>query len=878
MKNKIKPPRLANRLFEWYCQRASIEDLHGDAEELFYNDLKQTSPAKAKLNYWRHVISLILSYAVKHRKANASYHQFSLTTFNFSMLRNYFLIASRSLVKHKFFTVINVLGLAVGMSISLLLIAMLSFLWTYDDFHENKDNIYRIISKTDDKVNNREFASAPLALAYRFKNEYAGVKEVVRISATLTTEAVYEDKQLPLQGYFVDPNFLKVFSFPLIRGNANNVFEKPNTLAITEKAARKIFGRADPMGKVVTMGEFGDFEITGLLKDHPKNSHMQFEVMASYQSLEKHRQGLTNKPINKSWKEFRDSYVYLLLPDRANTREIEKYLNRIAVDVYKEDENFSAAFELQALMAIAPGRELYNEIGPDWGYASLSIFIVLTFLILLPACFNYTNISISRALKRMKEIGLRKVMGGQQNQIFFQFIIETVIITFIALGLSYYIFSVARHQFLSVIVGGAEALSLDTNLQTIFYFVLFALFVGVVAGIVPALYFSKLSPIQALKGKVVRKRSGFTMRKVLIVSQFALSLGFITAVVIVLNQYRQTMSYDFGFQQANILDVPLQGTNPDIFRTEFSKLSAAQDISMSSNIVGTSVSGTIYLKNTIQTDSVEVFQLFVDDHYLANLNLTLLVGKNFEHRKSSESQVVVNEEFLKEFKVSDPSDALGQSYVLPDKTEVTVIGVVKNFHYNQLSEPIKSFFFRYDPSQWQYANIRVTSIDMAETLTQMETTWKAFESEKKFTARFFDDEIEEAYSFYFAMVKICGFLGFLAITISCLGLLGMVVFTVENKTKEVGIRKVMGASTTGIIVLLSKDFMKLMLIAAAVAMPLTYLFFDKIYLSMQSYKIPIGAWEIIISILVMMVLGLVTILSQTAKAAKANPVDTLRYE
>jgi putative ABC transport system permease protein len=877
MKRHIKPPRIADRFFYWYCQQASIEDLHGDAEELFYQELEKMSPLKAKLNYCRNIISLMFSYTVKRRKEHSSYHQLSSTTFNFYMLRNYFVIASRNLLKHRFFTMINVLGLAVGMSIGLLLIAMLSFLWTYDNFHEHKDNIYRVISTTDDKVNNREFASAPLALADRIRSEYPGVDAVVRISATINTEAVYNDKKLPLQGYFVDDNFLDVFSFPLLKGSKQALFEKPNTIAITQKASLRIFGDTDPIGRVLTVGDFGEFEITGLLKDPPKNSHMQFEVLASIRSLEKQTHYLNAKQMDQ-WKEFRNSYVYLLLPHAENSRMTEVYLNKVAGEVYKTEENFKANFELQALNSIAPGRDLYNDIGPDWSYASLSIFMILTLLILLPACFNYTNISISRALKRMKEIGLRKAMGSQQNQIFFQFITETVIIAFVALALAFYIFSVARNEFLSILVRGVETLSLDATPQMILYFILFALSVGIIAGIVPALYFSKLNPIEALKNKPTsRSISKFGLRKALIVGQFALSLGFISGVVIVLGQYKQTMSYDFGFQQENILDVPLQGVDPDIFRTEFSRLSAAQDVSMSSAIVGTSSSGTVYVKGS-QNDSVQVFQIFVDDHYLKNLNLAMLTGKSFEHTESSKNHAIVNEEFLKKFKLSDPSVALGQSFVLTDKSEIIVIGVVKNFHYAQLREPIQSFFFRYDPKEWQFANIKVSSSDMTETLRQMEVVWKSFESEKKFTSQFFDDEIEEAYSVYFAMIKICGFLGFLAITISCLGLLGMVVFTVENRIKEVGVRKVMGASTTGIILLLSKDFIKLMLIAAVIAMPLSYVFFDQIFLRTQSYKIPIGVTEIVVSILVMVVLGLATILSQTTRAAKANPVDTLRYE
>ena len=875
MKKEIKPPRLADRLLIWYCQRASIEDLQGDAEELFYEDLKRMSVARASLCYWQQVLSLIFSYAVKKRKAHASYHELSSSTFNFYMIKNYFVIASRNLIKHKFFTIINVLGLAVGMSIGLLLIAMLSFLWTYDNFHENKDSIYRIVSKVDDKITNREYALAPPLLADRIKQEYSGVKEVIRISATLNGEATYENKVLPLQGYFVDSNFFTVFTFPWLIGNSNSL-DKPNTMAITEKAAMKIFGAVDPVGKIVTIGDMGDFEITGLLKDHPKNSHMQFEVLASYASLEKLYQ--SNSLLPKSWREFKNSYVYLLLPNQQSKIGIENYLNRVSDEVYKTEKDFKASFSLQSLNDIVPGKMLYNQIGPDWEYASISVFVILTLLIVLPACFNYTNISISRALKRMKEIGLRKIMGGRQQQIFFQFIVETVLITFIALGLSYYIFTITRQEFLSMLVGGADLLSLDMTGSIVFYFIMFALMVGVVAGIVPALYFSKLSPIQALKSKPVTKNlSRFSFRKVLIVSQFAFSLGFITSVVIVLSQYRQTLNYDFGFRQANILDVPLQGIDAGIVRNEFSKLSAIQDISMSSNIVGASASESIYLKSNNQ-DSIEVFQMYVDDHYLTNLKLTLIAGKNFEATKANGNHVIVNEIFLQQFKLDDALSAIGQSFILPNKMEITIIGVVKDFHYNELREPIKSFFFRYNPAQFRYANLNVATTDVAKALSQMEVAWRTFGGETKFNAKFFDDEIEESYSFFFAMIKICGFLGFLAITISCLGLLGMVVFTVENRTKEVGIRKVMGASGTEVVILLSKDFAKLMIFAAIIALPLTYLFFDKVYLRTQAHKIPIGITEIIISLSVMMLLGLVTILSQTGKAARANPVDTLRFE
>ncbi|HOY49467.1 MAG TPA: FtsX-like permease family protein, partial [Flavobacteriales bacterium] len=553
--------------------------------------------------------------------------------------------------------------------------------------------------------------------------------------------------------------------------------------------------------------------------------------------------------------------------------------SNIAQKAYQKEENFSASFELQSINDIAPGRDLSNEIGTDWGYGSIIIFTVLTLLILLPACFNYSNISISRALKRMKEIGLRKVMGGHRNQILGQFIIETVIITFVSLSLSYYIFALVRYEFLSVIVGGSDILNLDTNARIIFYFVLFALIVGILTGIIPGLYYANLNPIQALKSKPTGNNAKFSLRKTLTVFQFALSLGFIMSVVIVLNQHRQTLNYDFGFNQANILDVNLQGVDPEIFKNEFSKLSSVQSISMSSSVMGAGYSGIAWVKGIDQSDSVDVAQLFIDHNYLSNLNLKLLAGTNFtENTSTNSNRVIVNEEFLKHFKIKQPIDAIDQIFLLEDEQEVVVIGVVQNFHYTSLHDPIKSFFFRFDESQFNIANVKVASTDMFTSIGEMESTWKIIGGEKKFESKFFEDEIADSYSFYFAMVKICGFLGLLAITISCLGLLGMVVFTVENRTKEIGVRKVMGASTSTITMLLSKDFTKLMFIAALIATPLTYLFFDRVFLRMQAYKMPIGALEIIVSLLLLFVLGFATILSQTVKAAKANPVDTLRNE
>ncbi len=254
MKKEIKPPVLADRLFEKYCKNAQIEDLLGDVEELFHQNLKTMSIRKAKLHYWRQIISLMFSYAIKRRKQNASNHPFASTSFNPGMIKNYFLIASRSLVKHKFFTIINVVGLAVGMSICLLLIAFFSFISKYDQFHVNKDSIYRVISITEDKTEKKEWSSAPPFLAQQLKDGYSGIDQVVRVSATLRTEVELENRKIPITGFYVDPNFLQVFTFPLIKGNKERVLISANTLVLTERASNKLFGDADPIGRIVKLG------------------------------------------------------------------------------------------------------------------------------------------------------------------------------------------------------------------------------------------------------------------------------------------------------------------------------------------------------------------------------------------------------------------------------------------------------------------------------------------------------------------------------------------------------------------------------------------------------------------------------------------------
>lgn len=883
------PPRLAQALFAWFCKGAIVEDLKGDMDELFIRNLARMSESKARWIYWRQVLSLIFSYAIKSRKKQQTVQDSSLLP-DFSMLSNYVVTAKRNLAKQRFFTIINVIGLATGMSVSLLFLAIVSFIQTYDDFQVNKDRIYRVITHVDTQEYSNDFASSPAPL-YEKLSTLTGIDKIVRISK-FSDNVSYENRELlSLRGYFADPAFLTVFTFPLQQGDKRTALSLPNSLVITPAAALRIFGTEDAIGKTLQVGDKGLFEITGVFRELPKNTHFDFEAVASYTFIDRSIDSMPNG--QDPWKEFWSNYIYVQFDPtgdaQADAERTEKALADIAVGQYAAS-SFKASFSLQSIKDITPGIELSNCPGRDWGgYAGLTAFFVLTLFILLPACFNYTNISISRALKRSKEIGLRKVMGGQRSQIFSQFVLETVIITLMALVGGCAIFIAVRNQVIASLTDG-NGLDLSLTFNMISWFFLFAVVVGLITGIVPAIYFSKLNPIDSLKRVGQAGTLGsLNIRKVLITAQFALSLIFIMCVVVAYRQHQGSIGYDFGFNRENILTVDIHGTDPQLFRNQFSRFSEVRAMSYSSHIPGASSAESTFVVNTTG-DSTEVFRMFADHGQITTFGLTLLAGTNFnEDYSKCGNDIIVNEAFVRQFKLGRPLDAVGRVFMLSGgpssaggsakaRQEVRVAGVMKDFQYLHLEEGIKSFFYQCDPQKFRYAFLAVQSQELFSTLSLMEAAWKSIGGERKFISKFLNDYIQEAYDFHLTVVKICAFLGGLAISISCLGMLGMVVFTVENRVKEVGVRKVMGATSGTIAYLLSKDFIKLMLIASAVAIPITWLFFENIYLRIQNYTVPIGAFEILTSLAILFVLGLSTVLSQTFKAAAANPVDSLRHE
>ncbi|KAA6438536.1 FtsX-like permease family protein [Dyadobacter flavalbus] len=868
------PPSWLNRIAMRLCAPHVRETVMGDLHERYALRVTRFGVKKANCFYMKEVLGLVRPSIIARRNSSLPSGAF----FNFDMLANYFKTATRNLLKNTFFTTLNVFGLALGMSLNLLFVAMVVFIYQFDNFHPNSEHMYRVITHVRDRHDNPSFASVPVGAAQLLKSNFAGVEKVVRIHQSLPRDVRYADVKMPLNGYFVDAAYLSMFNFPLLQGNAATSLANPNTMVITEAAAARIFGKKDPIGQRVSIEPYGEVMVTGVAKNMPKNSHLRTEALVSFATLTSHH-GASFTDDEKNWNNFYNSYAYLQLSDNLNPVALEAFLNGMAKEKYKNPE-FQASFELQRFDKIVPGPELDNDMGNEWSYQEMLLMGVLPMIILLAACSNYVSLAISLSLKRMKEIGVRKVMGARKRHIFMQFVMESTITMLLAVTLSYFFFEIIRGETLSLTTE-LDWIDLNPTPGTFAGFVTFAILVGFVSGIVPALYFSKTSPLLALKGKELQTKTGglFSLRKLVITLQFILSLGFTFAVLIMGQQYQYSINYDFGFDQEKILNVDLQQADPQLVKNEFGKLSFVSLISMSSHPLGAKSVPGLYVRRMAQSDSINTSRMAIDENFITNMGLHLVLGRNFSNDAVENSRrIIINEVFAKKLSPGDASGAIDQVLILPDKREVNVVGILKDFHYASLQSPIGNFFFEYAPEKFNYANFHLQSTNGRHAFQEMGAAWKAVGKGEKFKAEFLADQIRDTYSFYNKIMKLWGFMGLLAVTIACLGLLGTVVFTIKNRVKEVSIRKVMGASSGSLVYMLSRDFIMLLVIAGILTIPGVYFLMELTLQEAQYYNAPIGAFEVVTSLALVLALGLTTIFSQTWKAANTNPVDNLRLE
>jgi len=818
------------------------------------------------------------------------------------MVKNYILIALRNLLKHKVFSLINIVGLALSISTGLLVLVILVNMLGYDTFHPDQDRIYRILSRN--KASGPFLATSPMPLKETLLTEYAGIEKVVRLKSLLGGDITYENNSIPLAGYYADEDFFKVFGFELIKGDPESVLRDPYSLVLTESAAKKLFHEVDPLGKIVTFNDrglntfgfdvdlkdilLGDFTVTGIVKDY-EASHMNFEILASMATLPSLiEKGIDSAPLD-DWKSIWSGHTYVLTEESRTKEELDAILSDIIINKYQDFEDLKVEFELQPMKSITPGKLLGNPLSLRMPVEGFYFLGILALIIILSACLNYTNLSVARALTRSREIALRKINGASRYQIFWQFILEAILISLLAMIFAVFILQFLSKGFDGLWINNFLLVDLQQNISLFFIFVIFSIIIGVIAGLIPAWALSSFKPLTLItrrlsgsfnkKGIFIYKRP--TLGKSLIVIQLVLSLFFIITTTLLFFQVNYFANAEFGFSKDNIINISLRGNDYKLFANEFSQWSGVKMVSGSSILPATLIREGTMLKNQDESqDSLYIDHINGNRNFITNLNFRIVAGTNLPDDQEGENYnaILVNETAVKQLGYNTPEEILGEVFLEMETQEmVNVIGVVEDFHYDIFTSSIGPLFLRNLPETFRYINIRYTGEDFKATLAFLENKWKELDKIHSFNYQFFDQQLAESHAIFGDVMSIIGYVSIIAVVIASMGLLGMVTYNVETRIKEIGIRKVMGASVKSVLIQISRGFLILLLIAILIATPIAY-FVNNLWLQNFAMRVNFNINILGTSILLVLILGLLAIGSQTVKAALTNPAITLRDE
>jgi putative ABC transport system permease protein len=808
------------------------------------------------------------------------------------MLTNYVLTALRSLKRHRFFSFINIFGLAVAMSICMAMIMLVADQVSYDRYNTNAHRIYRVTTiDVDDQGNVKKDeqwnAASTMPLAPELLANHTGVEDAVRLRRGFGNgwlEIENQDINIPLAGFFADANALTFFQYELQYGDAATALKEPFTVVLTRKAADKLFEEENPVGKTLKVGEQGLYTVTGILKDTGRKSHIVFEGLASMATTKSLEQSGKLDKVTEDWGNFWSSWTYIRVEEGKTAEDIQARLDKI-YDQYVAHAKQGVQkmqFGLQPILRITPGNIMNNSIGPELPWAFVYFLGGLSLVILLTSCFNFTNLSIARSLTRAREIGVRKVAGAARWQIFTQFISESVVVAFAALNAAALLLVVLKPMIMNLNLARLFRWDLYNGTPVYAAFIVFAAVVGIMAGFFPAVVLSGFQPVKVLKNlSNLKLFSRMGMRKALLVTQFTLSLFFIVTVIVIYNQLTLFTHHEHGFNMKTNIMVSLHDTSYQNLKTELQKYNNITSVSAASHVPAAGTSwGTGIKRKMDDPEAINAGFFNVDEDYATNMQLKLLAGEFFKAGRgaSNSNFVVVNEMAAKKLNFKSAQEAIGETIVFPhDTTTKTILGVVADYNHRDLTREITPMLLQYNPAGFNVMQVAyLGSYDKASQ--SIEKAWAAVNPGLKIDYTEVESEINKFYNVVFGdLVKVLGFISFLAILISCLGLLGMATYATETRIKEISIRKVLGSSGRALVLLLSKGFIGMLGLAVVIGVPLAW-FANNFWLELIAYHTTVGAGVIGISVMVLIFFGLVTVGSQTLRATLVKPVENLKSE
>ena len=794
------------------------------------------------------------------------------------MLRSYFKIAWRSLVKRKVFTGINILGLSIGFGSAILIYLFLGYHYSFDGFHVNKDRIYRMA--TEEHMDNVDYsASVPPAFAKVFQEEYAYADKVAKIMDR-DGLVVDVDRNGNIAKYkrdvlFAQQDFFKIFSFPLVDGSNNISISAPNTAVVTESEALELFGTVDAVGKTFVLENDKTIEITGILKDIPSTSFLEAEIFISFENLK----DFSEFGYGENWGGITTNLqCFALLKPNQDIAHIESVLLELPKK-YRPNSKNAHVYKLQPLSKIHLNEE-YGGLDPVF----LIVFGIIGLFLLIIASINFINISTAQAFYRSKEIGIRKVLGGFKKQLFWQFLSETFLISIFAIiiGFGMAVFFLPSFNELFNIQLSFQSL---LNLKFFGFLLTLLVLVSLLSGAYPGILLSRIVPILALKGKLNHNDTGGSKtRKVLVVTQFVISISLIVATLVISRQIEYATQTDLGFDKESIimLEVP-ENLDADKFHDLKSRLQQVVGVQNVSGCLTSPGAGNTFWDTTVkynnrpEREDFSISMKIGDADYLNAFNIPLAAGRNF-FKNDSITELLVNEKFVDKIGASSPNEILGKTLAVnAERINGTIVGVVKDFHDGSFTQEITPVFIAPYVQWYNEIGVKMNHANTKATLAQLEKEWSQTFSKHVFGYRFLDESVAEQYETEQRYLSLSKVFSGLAIFIGCLGLYGLILFFVSHRTKEIGIRKVLGSSVSNILTLFTLDFFKLIMVAGLVATPASWYLMEQ-WLQGYTYRTQIGWWIFAAAIGSVMLITLVTISYQTLKAASANPIKSLRTE
>lgn len=877
-KRPVTPPKWAERFFKWYCKNELTESILGDLYERFYDTLEKSGKFRAQLNFYLNTVRFINKYTLRKNRKDL-FHQRGYTI----MLRHHFLTTYRNLRRHKSYTAINIFGLVISLTSCMLIAAYLGNELSYDGFHENSKNIYRINHMfADESGNYTRMANTPPALIPGIRGVLPEIKKATEMRYARRTLLEYGNKRFYENGgFYADSCFLEVFTFPLIVGDRFTVLDQPNSVVITRDMAAKYFGNEDPVGKTLTMNSEISLQVTGVLEPVPSNSHLQFDFLVSF-STYKVPDNYLSDLTSWSWAGF---LSYVLLNDGVDPKVLQSNIDKIY------DEQFPGS-TYPNKSYVQPLENIYldsNDLIDDLASGMLSgnrftiySLAAVAILILLIASFNFMNLSVAVSATRYKEAGLRKMLGAERSSLIGQLLTESVLLAFISLLISYSV-GIVVFQYLKDMLDWNFALSWSMVFYSFPFAAAIVVLVGLGAGIYPAIFLSSHKAVAVLKNNVKGgSTTGSTLRKFLIGFQFCISISLIAATIVITKQYQYLSNQKLGFDKENVAVVELlrehMGDYYDRFKENLLRSNHVKSVSQSERSMGEPWPvNMISVEGGENPEYKRIVGNQVGYDYLETMGIKLLEGRTFskEYSNDATNGVIVNRKTVEYLGLDDPIGKQVDYFSIYGPR--TIIGVVDDFNFLSLHHKISPMCLILPFVDLEYLYVRFTPGNPTEKIAALENIWEGTNPGVPIEYRFMDDQLNRLYSNEQRLSSlIFGFSG-LTIMLACMGLYGLISFSLNQSRREMGIRKVLGASVTSLLVRFSGQYVLLIGAASLIAVPAVQ-YVLSLWLEGFAYRIEINWWIYLISMIALIAIALLTISRQAISAASVNPVDVLKDE